>query len=330
MFTDEAEIEIASGSGGRGAVSFRREKYVPRGGPDGGDGGKGGDVYAVAKANLSTLAGAKMKRRFFAQDGRPGKGRNRHGAAGADVAIELPPGTVLRDGATGEVLADLARVGRRVQILAGGRGGKGNAHFTSSRMRTPRFSQAGEAGIELRIHLELRSIADIGLVGKPNAGKSTLLAALTAARPKIGAYPFTTLQPNLGVLRRGDVDLVVADIPGLIEGASRGAGLGHRFLRHVQRTALLALVVPLDSHDIAAELRSLRAELAHYSPELADRRHVVVLTKLDLAAAPPQDSLDLPARTAVVAVSAAAHTGLDRLVATLFAQVAAAGRTSGA
>ena len=330
MFTDEAEIEIASGSGGRGAVSFRREKYVPRGGPDGGDGGKGGDVYAVAKANLSTLAGAKMKRRFFAQNGRPGKGRNRHGAAGTDVAIELPPGTVLRDGATGEVLADLARVGQRVQILAGGRGGKGNAHFTSSRMRTPRFSQAGEAGTELRVHLELRSIADIGLVGKPNAGKSTLLAALTAARPKIGAYPFTTLQPNLGVLRRGDADLVVADIPGLIEGASRGAGLGHRFLRHVQRTALLALVVPLDSHDIAAELRSLRAELAHYSPELADRRHVVVLTKLDLAAAPPQDSLDLPAHTAVVAVSAAAHTGLDRLVATLFAQATVAGRTSGA
>ena len=330
MFTDEAEIDVASGSGGRGAVSFRREKYVPRGGPDGGDGGKGGDVYAVAKANLSTLSNAKMKRRFYAQDGRPGKGRNQHGAAGNDVAIELPPGTVLRDHASGEILADLTQVGQRVQILKGGRGGKGNAHFKSSRMRTPRFSQDGETGIELRVKLELQSIADVGLVGKPNAGKSTLLATLTSARPKIGDYPFTTLQPNLGVLRRGHEDLVVADIPGLVAGASQGAGLGHRFLRHVQRTSLLALVVPVDSADIVAELQSLQDELRQYSAGLVDRPQVVVLTKLDLALAPQPDYHDLVAaglglpHSAVVAVSAASHAGLDQLATMFFAEALAA------
>ncbi|MFW5693730.1 MAG: GTPase ObgE [Alkalispirochaeta sp.] len=316
MFTDEAEIHVRSGSGGSGAVSFRREKYVPRGGPDGGDGGRGGDVVFVVKANVKTLSYLAMRRRFFAQNGRPGAGRQKDGARGDDAIIEVPPGTVVFDAETGERLLDLVAEGDRHVLFQGGRGGKGNTHFKSSRHQTPRFSQPGEDGQERTLRIELQVIADIGFVGLPNAGKSTLLKVLTAADPKIGNYPFTTVIPNLGVMHHHDRDVVLADIPGIIEGASQGAGLGIRFLKHIARTKGLAYVVDATDEDIDQTVDTLQNELRQYNVDLLEKPAVVIRTKADLLGA---DDLHHPhTDDSVVTVSAMTRHGIDALKSALF------------
>jgi GTPase len=285
-FVDEAVIFARGGRGGDGAASFRREAHVPRGGPDGGDGGKGGAVILEASSDvfdLSWLAGHPHQR---AGDGEPGRSTNRRGADGDDLVLRVPDGTVVAE-ERGPV-ADLVGPGARVVVARGGRGGRGNASLASARNRAPKTAEAGEPGEEHRVELELRLVADIGLVGLPNAGKSTLLSKLTAARPKIADYPFTTLAPNLGVADDGERRLVVADVPGLIEGAHRGLGLGHRFLRHVSRCRVLAYVVDASAPDPASDLATVRAEVAEYDPSLAARPSVVVVTKSDLVEAPPR------------------------------------------
>lgn len=263
-------------------MSFRREKYVPRGGPDGGDGGRGGSVVFLVKRNVKTLSYLKMRQRFFAQNGRPGAGRQRDGARGEDIVIEVPPGTAVYDVDTGRRLLDLTTDGARSVLLEGGRGGKGNTHFKSSRHQTPRFAQPGEEGEERRLRVELQVIADIGFVGLPNVGKSTLLKVLTAADPKIGNYPFTTVIPNLGVMHAWDRDVVLADIPGIIAGASEGAGLGLRFLKHISRTRGLAFVIEAVDPDPQATLELLQEELRQYDRSLLEKPSVVIRSKVDL------------------------------------------------
>jgi GTP-binding protein len=278
-------IDVAGGDGGRGAVSFRREKYVPMGGPDGGDGGRGGDVVLVADSTDPTLAGFRERRRFHAPAGGAGGKNLRHGAAGADIVLHVPPGTIVRDAGTDELLCDLDRLGARTVVGAGGRGGRGNTHFASSTRQTPRVGELGERGTARRVHLELKLIADIGLVGLPNAGKSTLLAALTGAHPKIASYPFTTLHPNLGVAETAaGMTLVIADVPGLIAGAHRGVGLGLDFLRHLERTrALVHLVDATESPQAIAEaITAVDAELAAFSDALAAKPRLLALNKRDL------------------------------------------------
>jgi GTP-binding protein len=277
-------IDVAGGDGGRGAVSFRREKYVPMGGPDGGDGGRGGDVVLVADSTDPTLAGFRERRRYHAPAGGAGGKNLRHGAAGEDILLHVPPGTMVRDADTEELIADLDRPGARV-VVGGGRGGRGNTHFASSTQQTPRIGELGGRGSIRHVHLELKLIADVGLVGLPNAGKSTLLAALTGAHPKIAAYPFTTLHPNLGVAETGSgVTLVIADVPGLIEGAHRGVGLGIDFLRHLERTRALVHLVDA-SHTpqgVDDAIAAVDAELAAFSKALASKPRLVVLNKSDL------------------------------------------------
>ncbi len=263
-------------------MSFRREKYVPKGGPDGGDGGRGGDVVVRVRSDLRTLLHLTRGRVIRAERGQPGSGRNRHGRDGRDAVVEVPPGTAIFDATTGEIVKDLTVDGEQHVLLTGGRGGKGNSHFATSRNQTPRFAQDGEPGEERALRIELRLIADIGLVGSPNAGKSTLLGRLTAASPKIGAYPFTTKIPNLGVMQLGSRQLVLADIPGLIEGASEGAGMGVRFLKHVARTRTLAYIVDLQDEHPDTTLSMLEHELAAYDARLTERPRVVVGNKLDL------------------------------------------------
>lgn len=297
-------------------MSFRREKYVPRGGPDGGDGGRGGDVAFLVRRNVKTLSHLKMRQRFFAQNGRPGAGRQRDGARGEDALVEVPPGTAVFDAASGERLLDLTREGERIVLLEGGRGGKGNTHFKTSRHQTPRFSQSGEEGHELRLRVELQVIADVGFVGLPNVGKSTLLKVLTAADPKIGNYPFTTVIPNLGVMHAFERDIVLADIPGIIEGASDGAGLGLRFLKHISRTRGLAYVVEATDTDPDATLALLRAELRSYNQELLEKPALVIRSKSDCA-----DS-EAPAAGEFLSVSAITRAGLAELKKALFALVA--------
>lgn len=257
---------------------------MPKGGPDGGDGGRGGDVVFFVKENVKTLSHLKMQQRFFAQNGRPGAGRQKDGARGKDAVIEVPPGTAVFDAESGEQLLDLTEVGDRVVLYEGGRGGKGNTHFKSSRMQTPRFAQPGEEAIEKLLRIELQVIADLGFVGLPNAGKSTLLKVLTAANPKIGNYPFTTVIPNLGVMHHYDHDIVLADIPGIIEGAHAGAGLGIRFLKHVSRTRGLVFVIDIGDDDPSASFMTLRSEVSEFSKALGDKPFIVVLTKMDRVA----------------------------------------------
>ena len=281
MFVDRARIVASGGRGGRGAISFRREAHVPRGGPDGGDGGKGGDVIFYASPDLSTLSDFRYKRRLKAGSGEAGAGKKRHGRAGADLRIPVPVGTLVKD-ARGDVIADLASPEQQVVLARGGGGGLGNAHFATSTRRAPRIAQDGEPGEERAVELELKLLADIGIVGLPNAGKSTLLAALTHARPKIAAYPFTTLSPNLGVAVVGDRELVIADIPGLIEGAHRGAGLGEDFLRHVERTRVLVHVVDASHADALDDERVVEVELAAYGHGLAQKPRIYALNKMDL------------------------------------------------
>jgi GTP-binding protein len=286
-FVDEATIDVYAGDGGNGAVSFRREKYVPRGGPDGGDGGRGGSVWAVADRNINTLIDYRYTRAVRAKRGENGRGADQYGRGADDIVLRVPVGTVVIDADTGETIADLARDGARALVAKGGAGGLGNLHFKSSTNRAPRQSTPGEKGEQRKLRLELKVLADVGLLGIPNAGKSTLIRAVSAARPKVADYPFTTLAPHLGVVRVDEsASFVIADIPGLIEGAADGAGLGHRFLRHLARTRLLLHVVdiaPLDPDaDPVRDAKAIVAELKRYDPELARRPRWLVLNKLDL------------------------------------------------
>lgn len=281
QFIDVAEIQVIAGDGGHGCVSFRREKFVPKGGPDGGTGGRGGDVILRSDPHLSTLLDYKYKKIIKAERGLHGKGKNQQGRSGKPAIVRVPPGTVVMDAADGSLLFDMANKSE-VIIARGGRGGRGNAAFATPTDRAPRRAEDGLPGEQKRIILELKLIADIGLVGKPNVGKSTLIARLTGARPRVGAYPFTTLRPHLGVLDFGDRTVVLADIPGLIEGAHAGKGLGHEFLRHVERTKVLVCMLDASSKDHAEELESLRRELRLYDVDLADKPFVVALNKTDL------------------------------------------------
>jgi len=318
-FVDEVELTLASGNGGRGCVSFRREKFVPLGGPDGGDGGDGGDVVLVADSQRTTLLDFRHRRVMRAENGRPGMGSDRTGRRGRSLELRLPVGTVVRDAETGEVLADLTEPGQRVRLLRGGKGGKGNARFANPRNRAPRYAQPGTPGEERRVRLELKLIADVGLVGLPNAGKSTLISRISAARPKIADYPFTTLVPNLGVVRWNEErSFVVADIPGLIEGAHEGAGLGIRFLKHVERTRLLLHLVDPTQGEPLALYDAIRGELEAFSRDLASKPERVVVTKLDLTEV--REALpgirDAFARRGIEvwAVSAVTGEGVDELV----------------
>ena len=286
-FIDEAKIEVVAGKGGNGASSFRREKFVPMGGPDGGDGGKGGSVIAIADENINTLVEFRFVKKYMAKNGEKGHGADRYGKGADDIMLHMPVGTLIRDVDTDEVVADLTVHGQEVVLAKGGKGGLGNIHFKSSTNRAPRKCTPGEEGINRLLHLELKVLADVGLLGMPNAGKSTLISAVSAARPKVADYPFTTLHPNLGVVRMDENhSFVMADIPGLIEGAAEGAGLGHRFLRHLSRTGLLLHVVDLAPFDEdvnpAAEALALAEELRKYDEALYDKPRWFVLNKLDV------------------------------------------------
>lgn len=282
-FIDYVKIFCRSGKGGRGSTHFRREKYIPKGGPDGGDGGQGGDIILRANRNFWTLLHLKYQRHILAGHGESGSGRLSTGKSGDSKVIEVPCGTVAYDAETGEYLCDVTDDGQEVILLKGGRGGKGNNFFKTSTNQSPRYSQPGEPYQERRIILELKVLADVGLVGFPNAGKSTLLSVMTAAKPKIANYPFTTLEPNLGIVSYRDYrSFVMADIPGIIEGASEGKGLGFRFLRHIERNSLLLFLVPADADDIHEEYRLLLNELAQYNPELLDKKRVLAISKSDM------------------------------------------------
>lgn len=283
MFYDEAKIHIRSGDGGDGMISFRREKFVRQGGPDGGDGGRGGDVIFVASSHLNSLATFQRNKHYRAGNGVHGTVQRMTGATGEALRLEAPVGTIIRNAETGDILADLTQPGQEVVILAGGRGGRGNIHYATSRRQAPRIAERGQPGEEMWLALEMKLIADAGIVGVPNAGKSTLLSVVSAARPKIADYPFTTLQPNLGVVTIDDYEtLVLADIPGLIEGASEGVGLGHDFLRHIERTRVLIHLLDGASANAPAEWNMINEELALYNPELAAKPQLVVLNKIDL------------------------------------------------
>lgn len=321
MFRDGARVFVKAGAGGNGVVSFRREKFVDAGGPDGGDGGRGGDVVLAVEEGLRTLIDFRYRTHYVAENGTHGRGGNRHGKRGADLVVHVPPGTVVKDEQTGAYVADLTAEGQTAVVAAGGRGGRGNARFKNPRRQAPRFAEKGEAGDERWLQLELRLIADVGLVGFPNAGKSTLISRLSAARPKVAHYPFTTLTPNLGVVYVGEgQSFVAADIPGLIEGAHAGIGLGHDFLRHVERTRLLVHVVDvsgLEGRDPVDDFHTINEELRLYRAELAERPQIVAANKLDLQEA--RDNL-ARLRTAVEAagyelfpISAASGDGVEAL-----------------
>jgi GTP-binding protein len=280
-FLDQAKIYVRSGAGGNGCISFRREKFIEYGGPNGGNGGRGGDVVVMCVDNLNTLIDYRYQQHFFAKNGQPGMGRDRTGADGDDVIIKVPPGTEVMAEDQETLLAELLEPGDRIVIAKGGNGGFGNAHFKTATNRAPRHANPGQPSEELTIWLRLKLIADAGLIGLPNAGKSTFLSSVTAAKPKIADYPFTTLHPNLGVVRVGDVDFVLADIPGLIEGAHEGAGLGTRFLGHVERCAVLLHLIDATQDDVAEAYKTVRREIRAYSPELAKRKELVALSKCD-------------------------------------------------
>lgn len=282
MMFDEAKIYVKGGDGGNGIVHFRREKYVPRGGPAGGDGGKGGDVYLVVRDTLNTLVPFSRQSHFKADAGQPGGTSNKTGRGGSDLEIDVPPGTLVRDANSGALIADLVNPGQRLLVARGGRGGRGNSRFVSSTNQAPRIAEKGEPGQERWLTLELKLIADVGIVGVPNAGKSTLLSVISNARPKIADYPFTTLEPNLGVVVIDDRDFVFADIPGLIEGAHTGAGLGHDFLRHVQRTRVLIHLLDATAEDPIADFHQINTELALFDEKLAQKPQIVAVNKLDL------------------------------------------------
>ncbi|RLC31049.1 MAG: GTPase ObgE [Deltaproteobacteria bacterium] len=315
-FLDEAVITVASGSGGRGCVSFRREKYIPRGGPDGGDGGNGGSVIVRATNRVHSLGDFSSRKFLSAGNGQPGMGKNRSGKNGADLLIEVPPGTIIHDADTGDLLADLVRDKQEIQLIPGGKGGKGNHHFATSTRRAPRTAQPGLPGQKRRIKLTLHFLADIGLVGLPNTGKSTLLSRLSMAHPKVDDYPFTTLVPNLGVMTFDDESsVVIADIPGLIRGASRGRGLGHRFLRHIERTELLLHLLDITyatDQDILEDFHTIRQEMRDYNPALTRKPELVLINKMDLYGPQHRNVDDLSralARIGVKSLPVSALTG---------------------
>ena len=320
MFIDRAVVQVAAGTGGSGASSFRREKFVPKGGPDGGDGGAGGSVYVRADSNLATLLDYRYRTRWKAERGQHGKGKNMTGKSGADLVLPVPAGTEVHDAESTALLGEVLRAGDTILVARGGRGGRGNARFATPTHRSPREWEPGESGEERRIELVLKLIADVGLLGEPNAGKSTLLSVISAARPKIADYPFTTLEPHLGVVALSDHrTFVVADIPGIIEGAHVGKGLGLKFLQHIERTRLMTVLVPADSPDPQATYDLLLREAAAYSPELATKPHVVVLTKADLRTPDTGHSAFRPRGGApVIAVSSVTREGLSELLETLW------------
>jgi GTP-binding protein len=314
-FIDRAVIRVTAGTGGSGAMSFRREKFAPKGGPNGGDGGAGGSIWVRADPHLATLLDYTYRTHWKAQRGEHGKGSNKTGRSAEDLILPVPPGTEVRDAASGELMGEVLEPDTPLCVARGGRGGRGNARFATSTHQAPREWEPGEEGEERAIELVLKLIADVGLLGPPNAGKSTLLSVVSAARPKIADYPFTTLNPNLGVVGLADSrSFVMADIPGIIEGAHEGRGLGDRFLQHVERTRVLAYLIPLDAADAQQGYETLRREATAYGAELAEKPHVVVLTKADLlppGEAPP--AIAAPEARAVLAISAVTRQGLDEL-----------------
>lgn len=314
-FVDYIKIYCRSGKGGAGSAHLRREKYIPKGGPDGGDGGRGGHVYLKGNRNLWTLIHLRYKRHVYAGSGGSGSKSMKSGQDGDDVTIEVPLGTIVKDEENGEVLAEIIEHNQTQILLKGGKGGLGNVNFKSSTNQTPRYAQPGEDSIELLVIIELKVLADVGLVGFPNAGKSTLLSVISAAKPKIADYAFTTLQPNVGIVpARGDQSFVMADIPGIIEGASEGKGLGVRFLRHIERNSTLLFLIPADSDDINTEYRILLNELEKYNPELLDKKRVLAITKSDLLDAELEAEIesDLPALPYIF-ISSVTQTNLDKL-----------------
>jgi GTPase len=320
MLNDRAKIYVKAGSGGRGTASFRREKFVPMGGPDGGDGGRGGSVYLRVDPHLATLTPFRFQSHFHARNGEAGRGQKMHGKDGEDLYVAVAPGTVVFDDETGEPIADLIEPEQVFLVAKGGKGGLGNTHFVTSTHQAPRLAELGEPGDERWIRLELKLIADVGLVGFPNAGKSTLLAASSAARPKIADYPFTTLEPNLGVVEigpRGGETFVMADIPGLIEGAHRGAGLGHEFLRHIERAGILVHLVepfPTDGSDPVENYRVIRAELEQHDAQLALRPEVAIVSKAELPGSADEHArIEREIGHPFLAISAVTGQGLDQL-----------------
>ena len=316
MFIDRVVVRVAAGTGGSGCVSFRREFKVPLGGPDGGEGGRGGDIVVRGDSNLATLLDYTYRDQWSAERGEHGMGSNKSGKAGESIVMPVPTGTVIKDADSGEFIGEILENGQEILVAKGGRGGKGNSFFATSTHQAPREWQPGEEGEVRRLELELKLIADVGLVGQPNAGKSTLLSVISAARPKIADYPFTTLQPNLGVVQlSGHRTFVVADIPGIIEGAHEGKGLGLQFLRHIERTRMLAFLIPIDTEDWQADYDQLRNEIEQYSEELAAKPHCVVFTKLDLLGEHWVPEIEAPDAFGKFAISAAARTDLDTLLA---------------
>ncbi len=330
MFIDRAVVHVIAGAGGAGASSFRREKFVPKGGPDGGAGGTGGSVYVRADPNLATLLDYRYRMHWKAERGQHGKGKNMTGKSGADLYLPVPPGTEVHDSATGALLGELVEPGSVLLVARGGRGGRGNASFATATHQSPREWEPGQYGEERQLELVLKLIADVGLLGEPNAGKSTLLSVVSAARPKVADYPFTTLQPHLGVVGLPDHrSFVMADIPGVLEGAHAGKGLGLRFLQHVERTRLIAVLVPVDSPDPQATYDLLMREAALYSAELAAKPHIVVLTKRDLL--PPASrlpTLQTHPGVPVVGISAVTGDGIRELLETLWQTLRAEAATS--
>jgi GTP-binding protein len=318
MLVDYVEIEISAGNGGHGCLSFRKEKFAPKGGPNGGDGGKGGDVVAVADPQLKTLLDYRYRRHVKAENGQPGSGSLRTGHSGDDVELRVPLGTLIKNQATGELLSDLDQPGQRLVLARGGKGGHGNAHFKSPTNQAPRKTQPGRPGEQFRLSLELKLLADVGLVGQPNAGKSTILATFSAARPKIADYPFTTLEPHLGIVRfREFKSCVMADIPGLIEGASQGKGLGHQFLKHIQRTHLLVYVIDINDGDIARTRQILETELAAFDSNLARQPSLTVITKIDTLTESDLKAISERLPSDYIYISAVAHRGEEKFLQTI-------------
>lgn len=315
-FIDFVKIQCRSGKGGPGSVHLHRAKFVAKGGPDGGDGGQGGYIAAIGNSQLWTLLHLRYRKHIFAGDGESGAKSNRSGAGGENIDIEVPLGTIIRHAESGEFLAEITKHGEQKVLLQGGRGGKGNAFFKSSTHQTPRFAQPGEPGIESWLSFELKILADVGLVGFPNAGKSTLLASLTAAKPKIASYPFTTLAPQLGIVKyRDDKSFVMADIPGIIEDAHQGRGLGLRFLRHIERNAVLLFIIPADSESISKEYKILTRELQEFNPELMDKPRYLVISKMDLIDAKSVSGIKrkVPKGVPYSLISAVNQSGLEEL-----------------
>ncbi|MEP6691519.1 MAG: GTPase ObgE [Gemmatimonadaceae bacterium] len=323
-FIDRVVVHVEAGTGGSGVSAFRREKFVPMGGPDGGDGGRGGSVIVRGDSNLATLLDYTYRASWSAERGEHGMGNNKTGRSGEDIVLPVPPGTVIRDSKTNELLGEILDSGQEIVVAKGGRGGKGNAFFVTATHQSPREWQPGEEGEVRDLELELKLIADVGLVGQPNAGKSTLLSIVSAAHPKIADYPFTTLSPNLGVVQLSDHrTFVVADIPGIIEGAHEGKGLGLQFLRHIERTRVLAFLIPVDALDWQTEYDALRREVHSYSAELAGKPHCVVFTKMDLLGELEPPPIDAPDAFGAFAISAPGRAGLDTLLAGLWRQLLA-------